>query len=71
MTKIEAQVEVDHAAQLSKYKLLERTKEGPSAEDRLMQGEILRDAEKTTDMEGYQKYLEMVNGGPLVADAKE
>ena len=71
MSKIESQVEVDHAAQLSKVKLLERTREGPSAEDRLMQGEILRDAEKTTDMEGYQKYLEMVNGGPLKADAKE
>ena len=71
MSKIESQVEVDHAAQLSKVKLLERTREGPSAEDRLLQGEILRDAEKTTDMEGYQKYLEMVNGGPLLADAKE
>lgn len=36
-----------------------------------MQGEIIRDAEKATDMDEYGKYLEMVNGGPLKADAKE
>lgn len=36
-----------------------------------MQGEIINDAEKCTDMDGWQKYLEMVNGGPLKADAKE
>ena len=36
-----------------------------------MQGEIIHDAEKATDMDGWQKYLEMVNGGPLKADAKE
>lgn len=36
-----------------------------------MQGEIIHDVEKGTDMEGWGKYLEMVNGGPLKADAKE
>ena len=71
MTKIEQQADIDHKAQISKVKLLERTREGTSAEDKLMQGEIIRDAEKATDMDEYGKYLEMVNGGPLKADAKE
>ena len=34
-------------------------------------GEIINDAEKATEMDGWQKYLEMVNGGPLKADVKE
>ena len=71
MAKIETQAGQDHQVQMTKVKLLERTKEGPSAEDKLMQGEIIKDAERGTDMDGYVKYLEMVNGGPLVADAKE
>lgn len=36
-----------------------------------MAGEIINDAEKATEMDGWQKYLEMVNGGPLKADVKE
>ena len=71
MTKIEQQAAIDHKTQVSKVKLLERTREGASAEDKLMQGEIIHDVEKGTDMDGYGKYLEMVNGGPLKADAKE
>ena len=71
MAKIEQQAAHDHTVQMSKVKLMERTKEAPSSEDKLMQGEIIKDAEGATDMEGYQKYLEMVNGGPLTADAKE
>lgn len=56
---------------MNKAKLLERAKDGPSSEDKIMHGAIIQDAEKYTDMEGYTKYLESVNGGPLTVDAKE
>ena len=69
LSKIETQAGADFLNQLQKSKLLERTKEG--TEDRVMAGEIINDAEKATEMDGWQKYLEMVNGGPLKADAKE
>ena len=71
MSKIEQQAAHDHSLQVNKVKLLERTKEGPSADEALMQGGIIHDAAVATDMEGWQKYLEMVNGGPLKQDAKE
>ena len=35
------------------------------AEDALIKGEVIQTLDVETDMEGYQHYLEQVNGGPL------
>ena len=51
LAKIETQAGADFTNQLQKSKLLERTKEG--TEDRVMAGEIINDAEKCTDMDGW------------------
>ena len=36
-----------------------------------MQGEIIRDVTAETDMEGFKKHLEILNGGPLKLDKTE
>ena len=51
LSKIETQAGADFLNQLQKSKLLERTKEG--TEDRVMAGEIINDAEKATEMDGW------------------